>query len=179
MLQDITGLLEHLNVSATGVAGYDFGGYLGLILALNRPTLVTSLLVHGTKFYWTGEAAARMREQLEPDRMAANVPAYADQLVQEHGGRQWRVLVRQAADLVSWLSKEGLTEKMVSRIQCPVLVSVGDRDEMVPLVETQRLSRLPSKGELLVLPGVRHSFQTVRMVPLLPAMQAFHRRELK
>jgi len=178
MLQDITGLLDHLRFSAIGVSGYDFGGYLGLMLALNRPALVSSLLLHGTKFYWSKEAAEKVREQLDPDRMAANVPAYADQLVREHGARQWRLLVRHSADLAGWLAQEGLTESMVARIQCPVLVSVGDRDELVPLPEMQRLSKLFPSGQLLVSPGVRHSFQTVRMVPFLPVMQAFHKREL-
>lgn len=178
MLQDITGLLEHLEWSPIGVSGYDFGGYLGLMLAVNRPALVSSLLLHGTKFYWSKEAAEKVRAQLDPDRMAAKVPAYADQLVREHGARQWRLLVRQAADVAGWLAQEGLTESMAARVQCPVLVSVGDRDELVPLAEMHRLCRLFPSGQLLVSPGVRHSFQTVRMVPFLPVMQAFHMREL-
>jgi pimeloyl-ACP methyl ester carboxylesterase len=173
MMQDLIGLLEHLKVNQINIAGYDFGGYLGLMLALNEPHLVSSLLMHGTKFYWTSETSAIMRQQLDPDRMAAKVPTYADQLVQEHGGRHWRVLVRQAADLVSMLAEKGLNENVLASARCPVLVSLGDRDEMVPLLEAQRLSRLLPKGQLIVLPGVGHSFQTIRPVPLLPMMQYF------
>jgi pimeloyl-ACP methyl ester carboxylesterase len=175
MMQDITGLLDHLEVSHVNITGYDLGGYLGLMLALNEPNRVSSLLLHATKFYWTAEAAAKMREQLDPDALATKVPTYADQLVQEHGGRQWRVLVRQAADLVSQLVDDGLSEGMVSHLLCPVIVSVGDRDELVPLPEAQRLSRAIPEGKLFVLPGVRHSFQTVRFIPLLPMMQFFHK----
>lgn len=175
MLQDVSGLLDALHVELVHVAGYSLGGYLGLMLALNQPRRVSTLLMHATKFYWTAEAAAGMREQLDPDTMAAKVPAYADQLVQEHGARQWRVLVRQAADLTSLLASEGLTERMASHAQCPIIVSVGERDELIPIAEAQRLSRLLPRGELLVLPGVRHPFQTVRPIPLLPMMQHFHR----
>ena len=175
MLQDIAGLLDALQVELLHVAGYSLGGYLGLILALNQPRRVSTLLMHATKFYWTRESAAKMRQQLDPDTMAANVPAYADQLVQEHGARQWRVLVRQAADLVNLLAEVGLTERMASHAQCPIIVSVGERDELVPIAEAQRLSRLLPRGELLVLPGVRHPFQTVRLIPLLPMMQHFHK----
>jgi pimeloyl-ACP methyl ester carboxylesterase len=174
MAEDIAGLLDHLAIRKVGIAGYDLGGYLGLVLAINEPNRVTSLLMHGTKFYWSSEAAAAMREQLDPDSLASRLPAFADQLVQIHGGRHWRTLTRQAADLVGLLAQEGLTEGDASRTKCPVLVSVGDRDEVVPLPEALRLSQVLPEGRLLVLPGVRHAFQTVNLVPMLPMMQLFH-----
>jgi pimeloyl-ACP methyl ester carboxylesterase len=175
MLQDIIGLLTYLNAPAIHVAGYSIGGYLGLMLAATQPRQVKTLLMHSTKFYWTKESADQMRIQLDPEEMAKKVPAYADQLVQEHGGRHWRILVRQAADLTSTLVDHGLTEGDIKRLQTPTLISVGDRDELVPLNEAQRLSRTLPKGSLIVLPGVRHPFQTLHLIPLLPMMQEFHR----
>ncbi len=174
MLGDITGLLDSLHVDRLHIAGYSLGGYLGLMLALSQPRRVATLLMHATKFYWTTDAAAKMRQQLDPDVMAQKVPTYADQLVQEHGGRQWRVLVRQAAELTASLVEGGLTERQLNSAQLPVLVSVGDRDELVPLPEAFRLSRTLPNGEMLVLPNTRHPLQTVRLVPLLPMMQVFH-----
>jgi len=56
-----------------------------------------------------------------------------------------------------------------------VLVSVGDRDELVQIPEAVRLSRIMPHGELIVLPGVKHPFKSIRAVPLIPMMQAFHR----
>lgn len=175
MVQDIVGLLDALNITAVHLAGYNLGGYLGLQLLLTQPRRVHTLLLHASKFYWTPEAAAKMRAQLDPDDLAAKVPSYADQLVQDHGGRQWRILVRQAADLITNLVDHGLKESMIKRIQTPVLVSVGDRDELIPLNEAQRLSRMLPNGRLLVLPGVRHPFQTIPAIPLIPMMQEFHR----
>lgn len=177
MVQDIEGLLDFLQAQPVHIAGYSLGGYLGLLLALHQPERVATLLVHGTKFYWTKEAVQKIRDQLDPESLAVNVPSYADQLVQQHGARQWRNLARQTADLVSMLAEHGLTEQMAAQIRCPVIVSVGDRDELVPVVEAQRLSRILPQGQLLVLPGVQHSFQTLRLVPLLPMMQHFHSNE--
>lgn len=174
MTQDIVGLLDALNIDLVHVAGYSLGGYLGLMLTLSQPRRVATLLMHATKFYWSRESAQKMYEQLNPDTMATNVPAYADQLVQEHGGRRWRELVRQSADLVGILTEKGITENMAAQAQCPTIVSLGDRDELVPLAEAQRLSRVLPRGGLLVLPGVRHPFHTIRPVPLLPMMQHFH-----
>ncbi len=174
MMQDISDLLNFLQIETTHIAGYDLGGYLGLMLALNQPRRVSNLLMHATKFYWSKEAAAKIREQLDPENMAASVPVYADQLVQEHGARRWRILVREAADLITYLVAHGLTEKMIAQVQCPVLVSVGDRDRMIPLLEAQRLSQVIPQGELIVLPGVSHPYRTLREMPLLPMMQHFH-----
>jgi pimeloyl-ACP methyl ester carboxylesterase len=174
MVSDILGLVNYLQADTFHVAGYSLGGYLGLMLALNQPRRVSTLLIHATKFYWTKEAVTNMRMQLDPDAMSEKVPGYANQLAQEHGGSHWRVLVRQAADLVGYLSQKGITEGMAARAQCPSLVSVGDRDEMVSLPEAQRLSRVLPQGDLIVLPGVRHPFHTLREVPILPMMQAFH-----
>ena len=176
MLQDVIGLLDYLQITAVHIAGYSLGGYLGLMMAATSPRRVSSLLIHATKFYWTPESVAKMQRQLDPDLMAEKVPTYADQLVQEHGARQWRELVREAAALITDIAQTGLREKNLENIQCPVLVSVGERDELVPLMEAQRLSRMLPHGELLVLPGVHHPYPTLQLIPLLPMMQHFFKQ---
>lgn len=174
MADDLIGLLDSLNIERLHIAGYSLGGYLGLMIAMRQPRRVATLLMHATKFYWTSEAGAKMVQQLNPDVMAEKVPTYADQLVKDHGGRQWRTLVRQAAELTVSLVEGGIAERQLKNLQLPVLVSVGDRDELVLLPEAFRLSRALPQGELLVLPNTRHPLQTVRLVPLLPMMQTFH-----
>lgn len=173
MVEDLFGLLDTLKIEQFHVVGYDFGGYLGLMMANNQAMRVQSLIIHGTKVYWTKDAVAKMNQQLDPDFMAEKAPTYADQLVQDHGARVWRTLVRQAAELVYGLAQNGLTERMMQNIQCPVLVSVGEKDELVRLVEAQRVSMLLPEGELIVLPGVRHPLQTLRFMPMLPMMRHF------
>ena len=106
----------------------------------------------------------RQNKELRNDRQGS---AY-------HGGRQWRTLVRQASELTASLAADGISERQLRNLQLPVLVSVGDRDELVLLPEAFRLSRALPQGELLVLPNTRHPLQTVRPVPLLPMMQTFH-----
>lgn len=175
LAQDVVGLLNHLKVEQFHISGYSLGGYLGLLLALALPRRVNSLMMHATKFYWTKETAVKMRQQLDPDKMAEKVPTYADQLVQAHGARHWRILVRQCADIINTFVDGGVTEGMVNRMQIPTLISIGDRDEMVPLPEAQRLSRVIPNGELLVLPRVKHPFNTIVPIPFVPAIQYFHK----
>ncbi len=174
MVQDIAGLVDHLKLNSFHIGGYSLGGYLGMITALNMPRRVESLFAHATKFYWTKDAAQKMYDQLDPDQMAKKVPHYADQLVQLHGARHWRELVRQAADLVGFLVENGLTDNMASRLQTPTLISVGDHDELVPLPEAARLSRVLPNSGLFVMPQVRHPFASIKPIPFLPMMKEFH-----
>jgi pimeloyl-ACP methyl ester carboxylesterase len=173
MRRDMRGLLDYLEIERLHIAGYDFGGYLGLMLHLHQSDRVSSLLMHSTKFYWPEHAAVRMRKNLDPDLMSSKVPAFASQMIVEHGANRWRSLVRQSADLITYISRGGLTENMAKLARCPVLVSVGDRDELIPIKEAQRLSCLFSTGAFLVLPGVSHSFHTASTSNLLPHMQSF------
>ena len=175
MVQDLLGLMDHLSGDSVHIVGYNLGGYLGLMLHLFEPRRVRSLLMHGTKFYWTKEAAEQMIQQLDPDLLGERAPTYAGRLAIQHGAARWRALVRQAADLVAYLSENSLTEEVAFRAQCKILVSVGDRDELLPVREAQRLSRGFDQGALLVLPGVRHPIQSLGLTPILQVMQTFHR----
>lgn len=175
IVQDLIGLLDHLNIESIHVAGYNFGGYLGLMLHLFEPGRVNTLLMHATKFYWGREAADQMSGRLDPDIISEKAPAYADQLAMQHGAARWRSLVRGAADLINYLSLNGLSQSAASRAQCPVLISVGDSDELVPVPEAHRLSREIPDGSLLVLPGVHHPIQTLGLIPMLQVMQSFHK----
>ncbi|MFN2188532.1 MAG: alpha/beta fold hydrolase [Candidatus Promineifilaceae bacterium] len=173
MLQDIEGLLNSLQIESVHAAGYDFGGYLGLMLHLDQPESVKSLMMHSTKFYWPDYTINRMLKNLNPDLMSEKVPGYAGQLLTEHGAGRWRSLVRQAGDLIANISSSKMTESMARQASCPVLVSVGDRDEMIPVEEALRLSCLMQNGALLVLPGVSHSFHVTSTQALLGPMMAF------
>lgn len=174
MVGDMIGLLSYLEIRALHVAGYDLGGYLGLMLLLYRPRLVSTLLMHATKFFWTEQVASDIGRQLNPDNIVDRAPAFASRLASAHGANRWRPLVRQAADLTSYLAQNPLGEATAGRAQAPVLISVGDRDELVPVQEAFRLSHAFEQGSLLVLPGVRHAIQSLDLVPLLPVMEEFH-----
>ncbi len=171
--RDIEGLLDYLDIGRLHVVGYDFGGYLGLMLHLNQADRVKSLVMHSTKFYWPEYTMKRMIKNLDPDLMSKKVPGYASQLVVEHGAGRWRSLVRQSADLVANISSNGITESMARLTSCPTLISVGDRDEMIPVEEALRLSCVFEQGALLVLPGISHSFHTSSTQALLPPLLAF------
>ena len=152
---DLAGLLDALGIARCHLVGYSLGGYIGLELEARQPGRLASLMVHGTKFYWRTESLTSTLAQLDPAAIQTKVPRYAAQLEAAHGPG-WTELLRRCADLVSAVAAEGLTETDLSRVACPTLVSVGDRDVLVPVEEALRLQRSLPQGQLLVQPSVGH-----------------------
>ena len=177
MVQDVVGVLDEVGLTAVSLSGYDFGGYLALLLALTQPRRIATLHLHASKFYWTAESAAQMCQQLDPETLAATAPSYADQLVIDHGSRCWRDLLRQAAALIAQQASSPINDRQLQQLPCPALVSVGDYDEIVSLPEAYRLSRSLRRGGLFVLPGVHHPIHTLPLVPMLPMLQTFHKNK--
>ncbi len=173
MLSDLVGLLDALELPELLIGGYDLGAYLGLTIYLNRPNRVKALVMHAAKIFWSEKSTAAMISQLDPDHIGVKAPDYAEHLAQLHGGVKWRPLVRQAADLTGQLSRESPGDRELGRVSCPLLVSVGDRDELVSLPEAHRLSRLVPHGSLLVVPGGGHAFPGAEQLLLGNAMRTF------
>jgi pimeloyl-ACP methyl ester carboxylesterase len=170
MCANVEALVEHLAIPRLHLLGYSLGGYLGMLLAANRPELLASLFMHGTKYYWTDAAVAGVLSQLDPSAIQERLPAYAAQLEAEHGPG-WPQLLGLSAGLVSRMPIDGLPEAALPDLKLPILVSVGDRDALVPVDEASRLAQDLPAGQLMVLPGVKHPFGHIPTALLLPAIQ--------
>ena len=80
----VLAFLDAQNAGPVDVFGYSMGGYVGLYLAWKHPERVRQLWTLGTKFDWTPETAARESSRLDPEKMAAKVPAFAEALARRH-----------------------------------------------------------------------------------------------
>ena len=68
---------------------------------------------------------------------------------------------------------EGLTPGALQHADFPVLVSVGDSDEMVPRTEAERLADALPYGMLNVFPNTRHPMPQVDMKMFLDIADSF------
>ncbi|MDJ0753326.1 MAG: alpha/beta hydrolase [Ardenticatenaceae bacterium] len=174
LVNDFVGLLDHLRLESVFVSGYSIGGYIALQTAMQFPRRIKTLHMHSTKPTWSQDSLDRVRPQLDPDLLSRNAPNYATHLAQEHGASRWRALARESFDLIAYISENRLPDQYLGQVKIPVLVSVGDRDEVVSIPDAARLVfRLPNAG-LLVLPQTRRPLPTVELIPLLPMMQRLH-----
>jgi pimeloyl-ACP methyl ester carboxylesterase len=152
---------EH-SIEQTHIFGYSMGGYVACKLALAHPELVRRIATLGTKYVWTPEIAAREIGYLDPVKIAAKVPQFAQALAERHTESGWETVVRRTAAMLQALGETGgFTPANLLNLQHPVRVMVGDRDNTVSIGEAAEIYRLLPQGELEVLPATRHELDKI------------------
>jgi pimeloyl-ACP methyl ester carboxylesterase len=183
MADDLNSVLDELELKKVSVLGYSLGGCIGLLAGLKRPGHIQALVMHAVKFFWDEASISSMVAGLNPITIFEKTPRYAQKLKENHevvyGPEYWRTLLSAAADLIKTMPEQGPTIEQAAGANFPVLVSVGDHDQLVSLEEAIRLVRVLPKGELAVLPATPHPFQRVRVDSFLPILLDFLERSSK
>jgi pimeloyl-ACP methyl ester carboxylesterase len=178
LCSDILRLSDHLGIERFHVFGYSLGGYAALCLEKIRPGRVRSLMMHGTKFYWDAASADSFARRLDPDFIERRQAKWAEQLRSLHDGQgpgHWKRLCVAAADFVRTLPGT-FSDADIAAVHFPVQVSLGDRDDLVPLAEAASLARALPHGSLSVLPDTRHPIGACDPAILASQIDAFIRR---
>ncbi len=158
---DVLHWMEENKITTIDIFGYSMGGYVALYLAKHHPEKVDKIFTLATKFNWHPEGAAREAAMLNPEKIAEKVPAFAKALEQKHG-ENWKAVLQKTADMMINLGNSpALPLTSLAEIQHPVLISVGDKDNMVTLEESIAAYRSIKNGQLLVLPKTQHPFEKV------------------
>ena len=183
LADDLNSLLDTLDIETASVIGYSLGGSVGLIAGLKRPGRIRALVMHATKFFWDDTSVSAMVADLNPNILVEKTPRYAQFLQKSHatiyGDKYWQVLLNTAIRFIKTMPEQGPSIEQAAQADFPILVSVGDRDQLIPLDEAIRLVRALPKGELLVLPATPHPFQHVRLESFLPVLLDFLERAIK
>ncbi len=165
LVADLFALYDSLGIESARICGYSLGGYIGLAFGIQHPGTVQSLLLHGTKFYWNRSDIQSAVMNFDSDRIQKKVPAWADQLQHEHspanGENGWKTLLRQAKEFIQTMPSEGLTGSALKHADFPVLVSVGDEDEMISRPEAEQLADALPYGILNVFAHTQHPMPQV------------------
>ena len=173
--ENVVELLDAAGIGAARLFGYSMGGYVALHLAAQRPDRVARVATLGTKFRWDPETAAREAARLDPDAIRAKVPLFADTLAARHeraGG--WERVLAHTADFLRDLGDHPLlTDATLARIESPVRVIVGDRDNTVGVQESAAVAGALRAGSLSVLPDTPHPIERVELPTLVPVLQGF------
>lgn len=173
---DIERTFEEQRWRQADLFGYSMGGYAALLFAAKHPDRVRHVATLGTKYLWTPEGLQKELRMLDPDAMLAKVPAFVQKLVEVHGERKWCALVAAVAKSMSELAVAPLlTDEVKARIQCPVLLCVGEGDTTAVPEDTRTFSEGLAKVEVRVLPGVKHPFESARLDDLVDTLNGFWR----
>ncbi len=159
---DVLTYLSNNKIDKINIFGYSMGGYVALYLALHHPEKVNGIFTLATKFAWTQAFAANEVKQLNPEKIAEKVPAFAQHLQKIHQPNNWQEVVEKTAAMMQDLGNHSvLNIEQLQQIKCPVQVAVGDKDAMVSIEETISLFKHLPNANLLVIPNTKHPIEKV------------------
>jgi pimeloyl-ACP methyl ester carboxylesterase len=158
LAESVRDLLDELKIYHADIIGYSMGGYVALELARIAPTMVRSIVSHAMKFYWTDEAIKDSLEQLSIDKIKARSQRGYEILSAMHSANGLENTIVTMRSIIEDFRDVQLTEEDLQKIQAPLLLSVGDRDDLVSLEEITKLyqSLDPKKTYLAIHPNSPH-----------------------
>jgi pimeloyl-ACP methyl ester carboxylesterase len=156
---DLALFLDALDLRQVHVLGHSDGGSLGLLLALQRPDLVRSLVLVAAHTHAEEKTLAGLRHAQAFFRRSPAVRERLAALVGPGGAE----LVE--AWYAHWLDPTQMNldiRDRIGRIRCPTLVIQGADDEFATPAHAEGIARAIPGAELWLIPGCRHGPQFER-----------------
>lgn len=175
---DVLALIDHLAIEQVDIIGYSLGGYVGLQVASRAPQRVRSVVSNAMKFYWTEEAIVKNCEQASVETIRNRSQKGFDILSAMHAANGFD----KASELMRSIMGNFRTKKLevddIKAAGTPVLLSVGDRDELVPLEEIDQLFKAIGKEQasLTVHPNSPHPIGKLDLQSFQTAVNYFWQR---
>ena len=156
------------------VFGYSMGGYAALLAASREPARFASISTLGTKLDWSPESAAAETRFLDPEKLLAKVPAFAETLRQRHAPADWAAVLHATAALMTAAgATPPLTAAALAALPVPVQVLVGDADPTAGSPAGRELAALLPLGCVAVLADTLHPLERVNLVRVAALIRSF------
>jgi len=173
---DLAAFVDAVGLTTFHLLGFSMGAATALGIAARAPERLRTLVLVGTSPDREPRASVA-RRLFDPQRILAHDPAWAAELAARHdpvqGPGAWRRLLPAiAADVAA---QQPLAPADLVRIDCPVLVAVGDRDPFVPVDHAWRLKRQLPDARLFVAPACGHEVMLSRPALFNEALAGFYR----
>lgn len=167
---DVTALLEHLDLRDVRLFGFSMGGGVALKAGARHPDRIARIAIHATNVQWEADDTDRM---VPPMLDALDDPDghWATRLNEIHGSR-WRGLVRQLVGFTRALPGNWIGDDMLTSVRQPVLISSGDADRYFDVRHAVHLFRTIPDARLWILPGLDHPIQRVDVPTFAGAIAA-------
>lgn len=154
--------LDENQLDQVAIFGYSMGGYVAIKAAAKYPDRISSIVTLGTKFNWTPATAATEVKMLDADKIEEKVPKFAEHLKLLHAPLDWREVLRGTANMMIELGNgKGLTDEETSSVRIPVLIGIGEQDQMVSIEESKRVADILPNGKLMVFENFQHPIEKI------------------
>ncbi len=165
---DLAAFLDGLAARRAHILGHSDGGSIGLLLALERPDLVRSLVLVAAHTHVEEKTLAGLRQAQEALRGSAAVRERIARRVGPGGAEMaaaWYARWLEAGQAVLDIRGE------IGRIRAPTLVIQGVDDEFATPAHAEGIARAIPGAELWLIPGCGHG-------PHFQCREAFNERVL-
>jgi pimeloyl-ACP methyl ester carboxylesterase len=151
MASDVVAVMDRLGIAKAAIVGWSDGAIIGLVMALKNPERLTRVFAFAANMDPSG---------VKPD--ADTNPTFARFIAQ--AARDYAALSPtpgafadfNAAIQHMWDTKPNYTAADLARIDTPVRIVDGDRDEAIKSEHTDYLARTIPGATLTILPGASH-----------------------
>ena len=162
MADEIVGFMQALHLTSPAIIGFSDGGQVALEIGVRYPALSRAIAMGGVVFRDSDASRAFVRDALgdpespdvDPAHLARTHPDWAAWLDEIYGQGGWTSLLEQLKPM--WTTPLKYTANEFASVVAPVLVFVGDRDELVPVNEAVEMFRQLPNAELAIVPDANH-----------------------
>lgn len=152
MAGDVIHFIETLGIEKPAVYGFSDGGIIGMMVAYQRPDLVSKLMISGANLSFKG-LTWQARREIKKEYARSHSP------------------------LVEMMIREpNISMGDLEKIECPTLVLAGS-DDMVSEKETRRIAAAIPQSELKILPNETHGSYVEHSHKLGPILRKFMQPE--
>ena len=150
--QDVTALIEQLNIDRFHGVGCSSGGDILLHLSTKKPERIHKMVLDGTVHYFSKQLRQGYRDYI-PSR------EHWDLLRQLHyyGDKQIKLLIKQFQEMEHSYDDVNFTPSDLSRIQAETLVILGDRDKYISVDFAVEMYEFIPDSYLWIVPNAGHA----------------------
>ncbi len=172
--EDILNYANSNGIDKLNLFGFSMGGYAALYFAKRYPERVNKIFTLNVKFSWDADSTQKEIAMLNAENMMLKVPGFANNLMVQHGLNMWKQVLDSTADMMQKLSTTVmLTDDDYSKINCEVLLAVGDRDKTSGIEQTLEVSKKLNNAALWVIPFTAHPFEKMDQQQLIYQIKTY------
>jgi pimeloyl-ACP methyl ester carboxylesterase len=146
---DLRYLISQLRLARPHIVGFSFGAEVALEMEIRWPRTAESLIL-------VSPGTGHSNDVPPAKAMATRWPRSLRELhIDKHGPEHWRTILEAlAADAAS---RRQLPDKILSAINCPVLLVVGSEDQPHRVNQARHLAEVNSRVSLIRMNGAGHA----------------------
>jgi len=151
MANDVTEVLDHLEISRASFVGWSDGGVIALDLAIQKPARVNKLFVFGANYDSSG---SKPRKGTPATFAAYAAKCRADYRRIAKDPKAYGAMVASLTPV--WRSQGGFSKDQMRGIAATAVMAIGDHDELIRRDHVEEMAKLIPEAELVVFKNTSH-----------------------